>query len=156
MTYGELLAENQELRQIFDEKEKAYKSQILSLQTQLSQLYKLINGFKSERFISETDLDQLSLFFGEPVKPPQETPKETITYTRDKKRHPGRHRLPEHLPVREVVIEPGEDITGLKKIGEAITETLEYTPASLVKRRTIRPKYVKAPSVDGWIAVVCF
>jgi len=48
------------------------------------------------------------------------------------------------LPVREVVIEPEEDTTGLKKIGEEISETLEHTPASLIKRRTIRPKYAKA------------
>jgi len=74
----------------------------------------------------------------------EETPQETITYTREKKKHQGRNALPENLPVREVIIEPEEDTTGLKKIGEEITETLEYTPASLVKRRTIRPKYAKA------------
>ena len=94
--------------------------------------------------MSELSHHQLSLFSQEPVQPPQETPKETITYTRERKKHPGRHGLPEHLPVVEVIIEPQEDTTGLKKIGEAITETLEYTPASLVKKRTIRPKYVKA------------
>jgi len=32
----------------------------------------------------------------------------------------------------------------LVKIGEEVTETLDYTPASLIKRRTIRPKYAKA------------
>lgn len=31
----------------------------------------------------------------------------------------------------------------MDKIGEEVTETLEYTPASLVKRRVIRPKYKK-------------
>jgi len=41
--------------------------------------------------------------------------------------------LTEHLPVREITIEPEEDTTGLKKIGEEVTETLEYTPASLIK-----------------------
>ena len=39
----------------------------------------------------------------------------------------GRDALPEHLPVREVIIEPEEDTTGLKKIGEEVTETLEYS-----------------------------
>src|SRR5690606_35099179 len=63
--------------------------------------------------------------------------------TRDKKKHPGRHALPENLPVREEIIEPIEDTTGMDKIGEEVTETLEYTPASLVKRRVIRPKYIK-------------
>lgn len=126
MTYQELLAENVLLKQ------------------QLAGLYKLINGFKSERFVGDIAIDQLSLFSQEPVHPPEETSKETITYTRDKKKHPGRHSLLEHLPVVEVIIQPQEDTTGLKKIGQEITETLEYTPASLVKKRTIRPKYVKA------------
>lgn len=132
MTYQELLAQHDTLKQ-----ENAF------LKEQLTQLYKLINGSKSERFISEPSQDQLNLF-GESVKPLEDAPKETITYTREKKKHPGRHALPEHLSVREVIIEPEEDTTGLSKIGEEITETLEYTPASLIKRRTIRPKYAKA------------
>ena len=131
MTYQELLA--------------GYESQkktIASLQQQLASLYKLINGFKSERFLQEIDLDQLSLFT-EATTTVEEPNQQTITYTRDKKKHQGRNALPEHLPVREVIIEPEEDTTGLTKIGEEVTETLEYTPASLVKKRTIRPKYAK-------------
>lgn len=38
----------------------------------------------------------------------------------------------------------------MTRIGEEITETLEYTPASLVKKRTIRPKYAR-PDVEGVI-----
>lgn len=132
MTYQELLVENED-----------QKNRITSLENQLQQLYKLIGGFKSESFITEAVIDQLSLFAEDTPKTVSETPQETITYTRDKKKHQGRNALPEHLPVREVIIEPEENTTGLKKIGEEITETLEYTPASLVKRRTIRPKYAK-------------
>jgi transposase len=54
-------------------------------------------------------------------------------------------------PVREITIEPEEDTTGLKKIGTEITETLEYTPASLVKLRTMRPKYAKRD--DGGVII---
>lgn len=132
MTYQELLAEN-----------RSQKKTIASLQEQLASLYKLIHGFKSERFLQEIDLEQLSLFSEDTTTVVEEPKQETITYTRDKKKHNGRNALPEHLPVREVTIEPEEDTTGLTKIGEEITETLEYTPASLVKKRTIRPKYVK-------------
>lgn len=139
MTYQELLVQN------VDQKNK-----IVSLENQLQQLYKLISGFKSESFITEAVIDQLSLFSEDKIEEVFETPQETITYTRDKKKHQGRNTLPEHLPVREVVIEPQEDTTGLKKIGEEISETLEYTPASLVKRRTIRPKYAK-PDNEGVI-----
>ena len=125
MTYEELLAENTSLKQ------------------QLAQLYKRIGGYKSERFEHEIDLDQLSLFTEDSIVIDKDVPKETITYIRDKKKHNGRNALPEHLPVREVVIEPEQDTTGLTRIGEEVTETLEYTPASLVKKRTIRPKYAK-------------
>lgn len=140
MTYQELLVENRELQK----KEQVSTARITSLEHQLAQLYKLIGGFKSESFITDAVIDQLSLFSEEAVETVEETPKETITYTRDRKKHRGRNALPEHLPVREVVIEPEGDTTGLKKIGEEISETLEYTPASLVKRRTVRPKYAKA------------
>jgi len=43
-----------------------------------------------------------------------------------------------------VVIEPEEDTSAMTKIGEERTETLEYTPASLIKKITIRPKYANA------------
>lgn len=133
MTYQELLVEN-----------STFKKEISGLKEQLAQLYKLIGGSRSESFLTNAVIDQLSLFSEEAVETVEETPQETITYTRDRQKHRGRNALPEHLPVREVIIEPEEDVTGLKKIGEEISETLEYTPASLVKRRTIRPKYAKA------------
>ncbi|WP_143273590.1 hypothetical protein [Aquimarina sp. MAR_2010_214] len=125
MTYQELLA--------------GYESQkktIASLQEQLAGLYKLINGFKSERFLQEIFLDQLSLFSEATTTLVEESKQETITYTRDKKKHQGPNALPEHLVVWEVVLEPEENTSSLTKIGEEVTETLEYTPASLVKKRT--------------------
>tara|TARA_R110002049_G_scaffold309052_2_gene516247 strand:- start:6302 stop:7771 length:1470 start_codon:yes stop_codon:yes gene_type:complete len=140
MTVQELQIENQQLRQ----SNEAFKEKISTLELQLGQLYKLIQGFKSERFIPEIIQEQLSLFSENADKTQQlSAPKETITYTREKQKHPGRSALPEHLPVREVILEPEEDVSNLKKIGEEVSETLEYTPASLVKRRTIRPKYAR-------------
>lgn len=126
MTIAELQEENKALKQ------------------QIAQLLKLINGFKSERFVSSVLPNQPSLF--DDLEPCAEAPLETehVSYTRSKKKHQGRNALPEHLPVREIIIEPEENTDGLTKIGEEVTETLEYTPASLVKRRTIRPKYAKA------------
>jgi transposase len=51
-------------------------------------------------------------------------------------------KLPEHLQRKEVIIEPSGDITGLRRIGEEITEELDYEPGRLFVRRYIRPKYV--------------
>ena len=68
---------------------------------------------------------------------------QTITYTKKKaqKNHVGRSDIPEHFPVEEVVIEPQEDTTDMVKVGEEVTEHVEYTPPVLKKVRTIRPKY---------------
>lgn len=155
MDYQELLAENIVLKEnnvVFEKDNAVFKKRISALELQLQQLYKLIGGFKSESFITQAVVDQLSLFSQDTIEPLEEVPQETITYSRDKKKHQGRNALPEHLPVREVIIEPEEDTTGLKKIGEEINETLEYTPASLIKRRTIRPKYAKADNQGVIIA----
>lgn len=149
-SYQELVAENA----VLIENNLVFKDKIASLELQLGQLYKLLNGFRSERFTAQTIMDQLSLFSDDIVETGQEAPGQTITYTREKKKHQGRNALPEHLTVREVIIEPEEDTTGLKKIGEEITETLEYTPASLIKRRTIRPKYAKADGQGVLVAAL--
>lgn len=124
--------------EIIAEKEQ----KIQQLQSENAYLKKMIFGSKSERYHSELDDNQLNLF--EQIQEEQSEPipeTETITYDREKKKHPGRHKIPDHLPVETIIIEPHEDISGLKKIGEEITETLKYTPASLVCIRYIRPKY---------------
>lgn len=112
-------------------------------------LKKMIFGSKSERFQQEQSADQLSLFQQDGEDQPEQEEKQTITYERKvSKKHEGRNAIPEHLPVEEIIIEPEEDTTGMKKIGEEITETLKYTPASLVKIKTIRPKYAR-PEEQG-------
>ena len=40
-------------------------------------------------------------------------------------------------------IKPEEDVTGLVKIGEEVTEELEYIPGKLFVNKYVRPKYVK-------------
>jgi transposase len=120
------------------------------LEFQLAQLQKLIYGSKREKFIPTVTADQMNLFEGEQQDQAQEASEEQteqITYTRKKsKEHPGRNALPSHLPVEEIVIEPDEDFSQMEKIGEEVTETLEYTEASLKIKRVIRPKYVDRKS----------
>jgi transposase len=103
----------------------------------------MIFGVKSERFIAPVP-DQPTLF-ELPEAEVIEKPKEEITYTRNKskvKNHPLRLELPAHLPRKREVIEPEELPEGAKKIGETITEVLEYTPSNIFVRQIIRPKYV--------------
>lgn len=130
----------------FEKHEAETSSRIEQLEHELAQLKKMIFGSKRERFVTELNSNQLSLFATEEVDAAieQTEVKEHIEYDRRApKKHNGRNELPDHLPVHEVIIEPTEDITGMTRIGEEITETLEYTPASLVKKRVIRPKYAR-------------
>ncbi|HET7118100.1 MAG TPA: IS66 family transposase [Hanamia sp.] len=60
----------------------------------------------------------------------------------NKKPHPGRMKLPEHLRRETTILQPETDVTKLKKIGEEVTEILEYTPGELYVKQYIRPKYV--------------
>ena len=121
-----------------------YIIEIEYLKQELSKLKRMIFGQKSERFVPIPG--QLSLGLETEVldKPAPEV--ETITYTRKKQKQPessghGRLPLPAHLPRIEHVIEPDIDTTGAKKIGEEITEILEYAPGKLFVNKYVRPKY---------------
>ena len=58
-----------------------------------------------------------------------------------------------HLPREVIVIEPEEDTTGLRKIGEEVTETLDYHPAKLKVIRRVRPKYVDPKSEERGVII---
>ncbi len=121
----------------------ATQSEVAYLKFQIAELKRLIFGAKSERFVT-TDVIQPSLF-ELPQEEALENPKEEITYTRNKpqeKKQPLRLELPAHLPRRDEVIEPMDIPLNAKRIGEAITEVIEYEPASAYVRRIIRPKYI--------------
>jgi len=128
------------------------QSELFYNKQELSKLKKIIFGSKSERFVpNDVNVRQLTLSLDVPeIEPPAPvTQKVTITRTKahvqdNNKQQPVRQGLPAHLPRKEEVIEPQEDIQGAKKIGENITEILEYEPGRLFVRKIIRPKYVKA------------
>jgi len=122
----------------------AMKTEIEYLGRQLAELKRMIFGSKSERFISSVDPQQGLLFELPSVEKPAEIHEE-ITYTRTKpedKKQPLRTEIPAHLPRKEEVIEPENIPAGAKKIGEAVSEILEYEPAQIYVRRIIRPKYL--------------
>ncbi|MCK6695308.1 MAG: IS66 family transposase, partial [Thermoanaerobaculia bacterium] len=126
--------------------------EIVRLRQENAELKRMVFGRKSERFVGSGPDGQLSLELGADQKTAVEgqVDSEEITYTRQKKQggmakiHPGRAPLPAHLPRVEVTIEPAEDTEGLVRIGEEITEELDYKPGQFFVRRYRRPKYVKA------------
>jgi len=121
------------------------KQEVAILKHELAELKRLIFGAKSERFTPVIPpVNQMSLFDvtqGGPLM--AEAQKEQITYERTKqnKPHPGRNGIPAHFPVEETIIEPQTDTTDMVRIGEEVTEYVEYTPGCLKKIRLIRPKY---------------
>jgi transposase len=121
------------------------EAEILYLKQELAQLKRMIFGSKSERHLGN-DPSQLSLGLGVETVAPPEKETEQITYTRNKtdnkKGSAIRLALPSHLHREEHIIEPGEDVTGARKIGEVVTEILEYTPGKFYVERYVRPKYV--------------
>ena len=121
------------------------ETETIHLKNKIQLLSRLLYGQKRGRF---EKLVQPELpFVEEPAVVEEQAEKtvEKITYERKKssKQHPGRHPLPEHLPVEEVIIEPEEDVTDMVKIGEEVTDILEYNPVSFYIKRHIRPKYAR-------------
>lgn len=127
------------------------QAKVVQLELENANLKRLIFGQKRERFQPEDDSQQLS-FLNMPVDGTDTVKIEQISYTRRKKKkskkRPSRQALPPSLPRHEIVIEPEEDVSGMKKIGEEITEELEYQPGKVYVNRYIRPKYAR-PDDEG-------
>lgn len=113
---------------------------------QLRMFKRLIFGAKRERYVS--DHQQMALPFEQTQaqkKKAEAEHTERIAYTRRKtagRPHPGRQRLPEHLPVELIHIDPPGDLSGMVRIGEELTDKLEIVPAKAYIKRYIRGKYV--------------
>ncbi|HAQ70046.1 MAG TPA: IS66 family transposase [Flavobacteriales bacterium] len=111
------------------------------LKEELAQLKRMIFGSKKERFIP-VDSAQGLLFDAnqEEVEPEIEE----IAYSREKpskKNKAKRLLLPAHLPRKEEIIEPENLTENSARIGEKITEVLEYTPGKFFVTKTVRPVY---------------
>ena len=140
---------------------EALELEYIKLQHENAYLRKHIYGQKSERHLPADIDNQMKLELGQIGKPEEPPQMEVISYARKKakrkKPHPGRYPLPASLPRKEILIEPKEDVSQMKKIGEEITEALDFLPARFIVNRYIRPKYAR-PDHDpdqGQSGVVC-
>lgn len=127
------------------------------LKEQVALLSRMIYGQKRERFEQP---GQPELPFSQTEEQELEDKEETVekikvSYERakTKKDHPGRRPLPEHLRVEEEIIEPQEDTTGMVRIGEEVTDKLEFKPAEFYIHRTIRPKYATQDKEDQRVVI---
>jgi transposase len=140
---------------LYEQKSQAFDAleiTVTGLQQQLQQLQKMIFGSRHERFIPSSANDpQLSLDIkAESTATASITSTKQVSYTRTNTtieqkplQHPGRMKLPESLRREQIVIQPAEDITACKQMGEEITEVLEYQPGELYVKQYRRIKYAK-------------
>jgi len=155
----ELLKIIQKQESTLEQQESTLKQKDATILTQkqwIEQMQRMLFGSKSERFVKvPVDPKQLHLSFEEldEKNNNQKEPDQTVeSLTKEKvaksSNHKGRNKLPKTLKEEEIIIEPAQDIEGLKKIGEERTEILEYLPATFFKLVIVRPKYEK-PNQDG-------
>jgi len=130
------------------------EAKVVFLELELDKLRRLIFGQKRERYVPVVNPEQLDIALDDQPKEAASIPTENIHYTRRKKTRKqtphGRNPLPADLPRKDIVIEPDSDVSNLKKIGDEITEELEYEPGKLYVNRYIRPKYA-LPKDEGVI-----
>ena len=99
-------------------------------------------GLRRQRFgVSSESLDQLELALEDEEVARAATP---VSAPHVRKTPSRRRALPEHLPREQTVLSPGERCTdcggGLKRLGEDVTEELEYVPARFIVKRFVRPR----------------
>lgn len=140
------------------------QAQIASLTHELARLKKLLFSSRHERFI--TDIAQ-----GQPVQGRLElnedvmaacsitpetrivhkaVPAEVVTPRKD---HPGRMKLPAHLRREVILLEPGKEVSGLRRLGFEVTEVLEYAPGELYVKQYLRPVYVQPVALSETVFI---
>jgi len=134
------------------------EEKIASLSFELDKFRKYIFGKKSEKFVApkagegQIDLFELGTNQARQEELSEQASIEKPAVKKPKKRAKGAGRmvLPENLRREDITLEPTEDISGCKVIGEEVTEVLELAPAEFYVKRYVRPKYAR-PNGEGII-----
>jgi hypothetical protein len=141
----ERLAKLEKQNAALEEKNAILEQENALLRQKIDLLVRKVFGAQSEKL----DSAQLLLLLqgtDQPGKAPEpvaaEAPRRSPAPSPPRERKP---RLPEHLPVLEEVIIP-EPVQAApqdwRRIGEEVSERLDYEPGRFLRRRTVRPKYV--------------
>ena len=143
------------LRQLAQKDEQLQRAheRIALLEAKIDLLARKLFGTSSEKL----DPAQLQLLLQGMEPPPGKSPEPVVaeeprrSTVPSPKRERG-PRVPEHLPVIEEVIVPTPVQAApeqWQRIGQEVSERLDYEPARFLRRRTVRPKYVRRGLVDG-------
>jgi transposase len=131
-----------------------YKAlEIEKLKLQIAKLRRMQFGRSSERITRQIEqlelrLEELETGEAEAAAKADADAAEPVAPIRER-RKPKREPLPDHLPRQEVVHQPANDSAckcpdcgkGMAKLGEDITEVLDYVPGHFQVIRHVRPKY---------------
>jgi transposase len=144
--------ENLDLRRKLEESEQ----RLAESESRLAELKRELFGPKSDRLTPEQQ-EQLSRLHqdieAEAQRPAaasngilEDEEDEKKKRNRAARRRQARHPLPTHLETESVTIEP--EVAPCpncgkmpERIGEEVSEEIDFVPAKLIRRRTIRPKY---------------
>lgn len=132
------------------------KAEIVQKEAEIAKLRRMLFGQKRERF--EASPIQLPLDFGQNLSEQdiaalQEVINQKVEKVKEEEKkeprgpHLGRSPLPKHLPVKELLLEPLEDTTDMVRIGQEVSDSLQYEPSRYYIQRIVRPKY--APKAAG-------
>lgn len=134
-----------------DSENTTLKQEIESLKAQIAYLKRRIFGSTKESF---KDPNQLELDLEIEEKSPEDlatsSPEEEVIEVIKKKKKAKRRSIPSHLPRQIEVIEPENIPEGATRIGEEISERIEFSPGKLYVRQIVRPKY-SLPEEDSII-----
>lgn len=125
------------------------------LRQKIDTLIRRLFGAQSEK-LDPAQLLLLLQGMDEPGKAPEpvaaEAPRRSMDQLPPEREKRKAVRLPEHLPVVEEIIEP-EPVKAApqnwRRIGEEVSERLDYEPARFLRRLTVRPKYVQRGVIDA-------
>jgi transposase len=123
--------------------------EIEKLKMQLAKLRRMQFGRSSERLNRQIEQLELQLEELEAAEAQAEAKAEASgrSSTRPERMKPKRRPLPDHLPRQDILHEPADACAcsacgaGMSKLGEDVTEVLDYVPGRFQVLRHVRPKY---------------
>jgi transposase len=135
------------------------KEKVVGLQFQINQFNRLVFGQTRERFVPTKSPQQTTLFSPQQgasttvseiesmsqITPETGVKKKGQQAGKPNPNHNGRNQFPAHLPRVVEILTPeivSAKPTDFSKIGQEITETLDYTPAKLFVKQYVKEKYV--------------
>ena len=153
---AQLEMENSELRDLvrdLQELKLEYEQKIAEFESLIAKLKRELFGPKADCLTPEQEEQLLDLaddLEDEAQRPDADSEglleEEPDKSQRRRRRRRARHPLPAHLETETVTIEPELQACSCcgkmpVRIGEEVSEEIDWIPAKLIRRRTVRPKY---------------